>query len=501
MLQPIKIQSLPGIKRDGTKLEGDNYIDGQWCRFQRGRPRKIGGYQSVTSGVPELARGMSSFSQDGNNFLHIGQQSTLQQFVVNSNGNLVSNADRTPVGFPVLIDNLWQFDVFYESVGPSNQLIAHAAPNLSDIDSSVTGSIYIGTVDGAAVLTASPVRGVSGGIVALGPYLFSFGSDGRIGFSGVNDPLTVTDAFVTPQKIVKGLPLRGAGTGPAGIFWSLDSLLRATFVGGIPLWQFDTLSSQSSILSSQSVIEYDGIYYWMGVDRMLMFNGVVRDIPNAMNINWFFDNLNPTQSQKVFAYKVPRFGEIWWCYPRGNATECTHAVIYNVREETWYDTQLPDEGRTAGVYAKVYRKPFMVDNTLTATPGYTLWQHETGTDKIEMSNVQPIPSHYETAEISMLTGEQAQDKSLRVARIEPDFVQSGPMTVTVKGRSNARASIQGGEVFTFQDTAATPTDQTVKTKEVRRLMSFRFESNVAGGDYEAGETLAHIEPADGRIET
>ena len=101
-------------------------------------------------------------------------------------------------------------------------------------------------------------------------------------------------------------------------------------------------------MSSQCVIEYDGIYYWCGVDRFLMFNGVVREVPNSLNLNWFYDNLNFNQRQKVFAVKVPRWGEIWWCYPRGNATECTHAVIYNVRENTWYDCELPNDGRSAG---------------------------------------------------------------------------------------------------------------------------------------------------------
>lgn len=500
--QPVRIQSLPGIKRDGTRLEGEHYIDGQWCRFQRGRPRKMGGYQGVTSTVPEQARGMDSFSTDGLNYLHVGQQSTLQQYTVNNNGNLNSNADRTPGGFAVSIDNLWQFDVFFEQVGVTNQIIAHAGQNLSEIDSSVQTPVYFGDVTLATPL-ASTGKSVSGGAVSLSPYLFVYGSDGLLSYSPVNDPQGVyTDAFITPQKIVKGLPLRGAGTGPAGIFWSLDSVIRATFVGGAPVWIFDTLTSQTSILSSQGVIEYDGIYYWLGVDRMLLFNGVVKDIPNSMNVNWFFDNLNFRQRQKVFAFKVPRFSEIWWCYPRGNATECTHAIIYNVMEQSWYDTRLPDGGRTAGIYAKVYEKPFMIDNDVNIiTSAYTLWQHETGTDKILQSNVQPVPSFFETAEISLLTTEQAQDKALHVARIEPDFVQTGDMTVTVQGRINARAPIIAGETFTFPDVATTGTEETVKVKEVKRLMSFRFESNVAGGDYEMGEPIAHIEPADSRIES
>ena len=456
----------------------------------------------MTGSVPELARGISSFSQDGLNYLHIGQQSSLQQYSVNNNGNLSGNADRTPAGFTAQANNLWQFDVFLEQVGPTNQLIAHPGQNLAEIDSSVETPIFFGEVSASTILTDTGVRSVSGGIVSLGPYLFSFGNAGQIGFSGVNDPTTVTDAFITPQKIVKGLPLRGAGTGPAGLFWSLDSLLRATFVGGTVIWQFDTLSSESSILSSQSVIEYDGIYYWAGVDRFLMFNGVVRDVPNPLNTNWFYDNLNFRQRQKVFAYKVPRFGEIWWCYPRGNATECTHAVIYNVKEQTWYDTELPDDGRTAGIYAKVYEKPFMVDNTLTVNPGgYSIWQHETGTDRIEQSDVQPVPSFFETAEITLLTGEQAMNKSIHVGRIEPDFVQSGDMTVTVQGRVNARAPLLAGETFTFNDSATNGSEETIPVKEVQRLMSFKFESNVAGGDYEMGEPLAHVEPADGRVQS
>jgi hypothetical protein len=135
---------------------------------------------------------------------------------------------------------------------------------------------------------------------------------------------------VASGKIVQGLPVRGGSNAPSGLFWSLDSLVRVSFIGGTgtppQYWRYDIISSQSSILSSQSAIEYDGVYYWCGIDRFLMYNGVVREVPNELNINYFFDGLNEEQSNKVFAYKVPRYGEIWWCYPRGSATECTHAV-------------------------------------------------------------------------------------------------------------------------------------------------------------------------------
>lgn len=498
--KPIVLRSLAGIKRDGTEFEGDYYTDGQWVRFQRGLPRKIGGYQGVTSTLPEKVYGMSSYSANGTQYIHLGGATTLTQVQANSTGIFTGQNDRTPAGLVNSTENLWQFDVMFDSVGTNiNYLIAHAAPNLLDISSTTEREIWYGQIDGTGALTDTGQASESGGIVVLAPYLLSFGNNGHVAISAPNDPTAnATEAWVTGQKIVRGMPLRGGGQGPSGIFWSLDSVVRATFVGDTPVFAFDTISSESSILSSQSVVEYDGVYFWAGVDRFLMFNGVVREVPNQLNLNYFYDNINYAYAQKIFAFKVPRWGEIWWCYPRGNATECTHAVIFNVRENTWYDTQLPGTGRSAGLYAKVYRKPFTTDVTDSGS-GFTLWQNETGVDAINGSSVQPIPSHFQTADISMLTSEQAMNKSLHCARIEPDFVQVGPMTVTVTGRANARAPEQTGEIFTFPATATNASEQIVDVKEVRRLMKFKFTSNVANGDYQMGQCIAHIAPADGRV--
>ena len=52
----VQIKSLPGIKRDGTKFEGDQYVDGQWVRFQRALPRKIGGYRSINKFLSGIVR-------------------------------------------------------------------------------------------------------------------------------------------------------------------------------------------------------------------------------------------------------------------------------------------------------------------------------------------------------------------------------------------------------------------------------------------------------------
>ncbi len=62
-IQTAVLKSTPGIKRDGTKFEGDSYTDGQWVRFQRGLPRKMGGYKTTQKFLQEISRGFSTFTQ------------------------------------------------------------------------------------------------------------------------------------------------------------------------------------------------------------------------------------------------------------------------------------------------------------------------------------------------------------------------------------------------------------------------------------------------------
>lgn len=503
----ITLTTKPGIKRDGTVFEGDYYVDGQWVRFQRGLPRKIGGYKATARYLPEACRGLNTYTQNQYIYCHSGSESYLQRVTLDANGNASVLVDRTPSGFVSKPNNEWMFDVMYSSVSLDNSLIAHVTNDNDNIASTEPGYIYTGHVTGTGALTqvtVPPNAKANGGIVVLHPYLFYYGEDGLVGWSMPGDPTALTGsgagvARVTGQKVVKGMPLRaGAGSAPAGLFWSYDSLIRVSFTGGATVFQFDTISTETSIISKNSPIEYDGIYYWCGVDRFLMFNGVVREVPNTMNLNWFFDNLNQTQREKVFALKVPRYGEIWWCFPFGTATECTHAVIYNVRENTWYDTILPANGRTAASFSQLYAAPIMSDATESST-GWELWRHEYGLDSVDELDVQPIRSYFETCDLSLAVMNNT-NRKLKINAIEPDFVQKGDMQVTITGRTNARAPTVDSNTVTFpEDAIHQPDKQVVFMKEQRRELRVRFESNTLGGDYQMGQVLMHIEPGDGTV--
>ena len=577
----IALRIPPGIQRDGTQFDSIIYVDGKWMRFQRGRPRKMGGYKGVFLDATGISRGMAMTAIGGFNYVVSGFSDNLEQWITDSDDGVGSGPYAyTLSDFTSSPNNVWQFDVAYDATGGNtNNLIAHPGQNLKHITSTVdtpvlrgvfpgnSGSLTMSkvgvftaaaTTNGTITLTlaASDVRvgagqvisgtgiplgttvlsiigtaitmsaaatgsasitatfdnniAVSGGCVVLHPYLFVYGNNGLIQNSSAGDfsNWVAADAnanSVATGKILKGLPIRGGSTSPSGLFWAADALIRVSFApssaGGVNYyWTYDLVSSQTSVMSSSGIIEYDGIFYWAGVDRFLSYNGVVQEIPNTVNQNYFFDNLNLNQRQKVWATKVPRYGEIWWFYPKGDAIECTDAIIYNVREQTWYDAgQALGARRSAGVFSEIFPKPIWAGNEANSEGKYTLWQHESGVDEVYLTNVNAVQSYFETANLGTLGGlvgssDQPGDNLwTRIERVEPDFIQVGDMTVTVTGRGYAEDVNVESPPFPFK-----PTTLKVDMREQRREMRLRFESNVYNGDYQTGKILLSLTTGDVR---
>lgn len=690
----------PGIKRDGTIFESREFSDGEWCRFQRGTPRKMGGYRELFATFTGIPRGMIANSFNGVNYIFVGNQYGLEVFTTGTTFGvgsgpltvnilpgyapftLVSNTTSTfviagdvtaafPAAMTVIFDDdittattvvsatygapnttvtvtassiagtpttvslydvtftpdpnlLWQFDLQYSPAGGSLQVLAHPGRNLANIDNAIqtqvlTGGLlpdslnewnFYGLADtGGQNPTYRPIE-VDGGVCVLYPYTFVYGSDGFIANNHVDtnttlalyNTQTITDwngptsnqVNMASSKVVKGIPVRGGTNSPSGLFWATDSLIRVSFTGTTPLyWRYDIISSQISTISSSCFVEMDGIFYWMGVDRFYQYNGAVSVLPNDKNVNWLFDNLNFVQRQKVWATKVPRYNEIWFFYPRGDATECTDAIIFNVKDKTWYDAgSAPGSRRSCGYTTEVFPTPiwagwedlntfsvpfevideppsesppnnnqvyingdvtatfgagdyisltntgspvvykiltsvFMFTSAITATNpegvtlitveenfdpiqvagdyiyyiegGYPLWQHEFGTNAITFNQEFAITSSITTCDISWVGGIPSQDsptgvnRRMHLRRIEPDFVQSGTMAMTILGRKFARGDTETSGPFYF-DPDTGKIDLRVEHREVR----LKFESNVLDGNFEMGRLLITAEYGDER---
>lgn len=662
----VALQIGPGIQRDGTLFAASTYVDGQWVRFQYGRPRKIAGYNGAFLNASGVSRGMIMSADNGINYVISGYNNGLERWTtdndnavgfgptpiepvgsistisITNQGSAYTNGTYTSVpvasasgsgalatvvvssnlvfsvtitnggsdyvhnasvtisaatiggtgsGFAGYIDNLtsyapnsktlWQMDIGYDALGNGqNNLIAHPGENLNDISSntntrpifgpftgttmtpvgvftavgtttntstSVTFTTTIAAIGagvavtgtgiqaGTTVVSAASVAGVwtavlslpatasgtvtltfdnnisvSGGIVMLFPYLFAYGSNGLIQNCAAGDFSNWTSADsnsnnVSSTKVVKGLPVRGGTTSPAGLFWTLDSVVRVTYapttVGTQTFyWKYDLITQQSSIMSSQCVIEYDGIFFWVGTDRFLMYDGIVKEVENKYNNNYFFDNLNYAQRQKVWVSKVPRWGEIWWFFPSGDSTECNDAVVFNVRERVWYDAGMAlGARRSAGVFSEVFLRPIWGGTEQNTAGKYTLWQHEKGNNEIYTNQVNAIDSFIETNVIGSTIGlvgtvQQPGDNVwTRIERIEPDFVQVGDMEMIVTGKSYADDVDDPSDPYVFS-----PETLKIDMKEQRREMRLRFRSNTQNGDYFMGRIMISIDTGDVR---
>jgi hypothetical protein len=554
----FSIDTEPGIQRDGTYFDKNFYSDGQWVRFQRGRPRKMLGYRSITNSLKGISRGLYVNSEDGLNKIYNGHSDGIQTLNVDNNGigagitdftfggqitaldgtslvggsgygpgtytavsltggsgysataTIVVNgsgvvtsvtlvvggqyyvvgdvlsAARADLGggsgteFSIAVStvddeftpsdlNLWQFDTMFDSQGVgASLLLGHPGQNLQQIDSTTNTAVLAGLASGVTTplrdtsgsAPTGDIVSVSGGVVVLHPYVFVYGDNGLIKNCSAGNPFDWNSADsnetnVAATKVVKGLPIRGGSNSPAGLFWALDSLIRVSLApqtlgsagtadfGATIYWKYDIISSQTSILSSQCVIEYDGLYFWIGVDRFLLYNGVVKEVPNNMNQNYFFDNLNYAAREKVYATKVPRYGEIWWFYPRGQATECTDAIVYNVRENTWYDAgQALGARRSAGYFSQVFRFPINAGTELTVEEAIFSASIDTtnASADIEMAETNLIAVNQVVNSASVPTG-------TTVIAIAPS-VTPGNITVTLS--ANATATLTETASFNTQ---------------------------------------------------
>ena len=689
----------PGIKRDGTVFQADEFTDGVWCRFQRGDAKKIGGFRTLFTSLVGIYRGLFSQPNNGINYVFAGNSKELDVFTTGitygegsgpfaanmllgtTYATVISNTTTTftvkgdvttlyPATTQVIFAQstsptiytvstsvfggtntvvtfspsfggtatkawvansiftpdpstgpyrlLWQFDAQFSPQGGQLQVITHPGYNLENIDNGVPSQVLVGNVTPDANNnwnftglsdsegqnpTYAPIS-VDGGVCVLYPFIFVYGSHGYIANNNVSTTYNSQNFYdwngalanqtnVASSKIVKGMPVRGGTNAPSGLFWATDSLIRVSFIGSAPLyWRYDIVSSQISIMSSSSIVDMDGVYWWMGVDRFYMYNGQVSVVPNDKNVNWLFNNLNYSQRQKVWATKVPRYNEIWFFYPRGTATECTDAIIYNVKDKLWYDAgSAVGAQRSCGYtteifptpiwadwnYRPVFTKPYVVItnpaslaapaanqiylsgdvtptfapgsyltftptnsfnssykitasthifNSTIGTPGVTLvtcnrtfspsapagtlaymvnggfniWQHEFGQNQTGLTDEVAVYSSVTTSDISWLTGSPSQDtrqginRRMHLRRFEPNFLQTGTMSLTILGRKFAGGQYEedSGPYYFNQETGK------IDLRVEHRLVRLKFVSNEIDGNYEMGRNLITCEFGDER---
>lgn len=512
----------PGIDRDGTLFDSENYIDGLWVRFYRNKPRKIGGYKMALAGTTAIMRAISvaplSLTADlavtlgdtieNQNIVFIGRAASFTMTTIDQNLNTTPEVNRTPMSLPVSVNNTWDIDYYTqaeEMSAPTNYVLAHLNPNNNNINGNVEGAVYYGITNDPTLLTELNANAVaSGGVIVVNDYVVVYGNEGVIRWSDPTDLTNWPDVnfqAITNSKLLKAYVTRGGGT-PTALFWSTNALIRAAHDVAEELWNIDVIEDTISVLGANTVVKYNSVFYWVGTDQFYYYNGVVQELENTLSKQTFFKDLNLNQRTKAWGMVIPLWNEIWWTVPTGNSTECDHTYIYNYKVNTWYDTPL---NRSCGFPPILFKYPLMASSVTVADlshnppPGeppaqvYSLWAHEFGTDQVMFQQNLAILSYFETNITTLFENSPTDDYQVRTRRIEPDFVRTGQLQIEVRGWAFAASIPITSDILLFNEG-----DSKVDSSFMSRLSSYKFSSNQAGGDYQAGKIILDFVPGDQR---
>jgi hypothetical protein len=551
--QVFPITFKPGILRDGSPFQGEYCTNGQWTRFFKGFPQNIGGMTALKTTVPlEKAQATCIYvDQEAENppNIFIGLSTRCQtegQYFVLTLFNSQNGTWTPPPPNNTILGANWQIiPIIFQNGQVAKKSILCVPRMIASITSKTPCPEIWNYCDNSWVkvttLSDNPTNytkllaELTGGVLFVNPYLFVYGNNGLVRWSKSKGQLAFTAAQpfkfdllkysinISTDKVICAAGIRGGTANPSVLFWTLSSVIRLTNQGTINSNDGDDISfkkeiitNDSSILSSNCVVEYDGIFYWPGTGRFFTYNGVVLPLENNLNRQTFFATLDMKKRQLVFGVKNIVKDEIWWFYPEKGKPEdvgCTRVVIYNVIDNNWYDTAIK---RDCGYFDNVSGNMYTVGKNLVPYDGDQknyIWQHETGTDQINnnypsdnplIPTIKAIPSYFTTPIISYASFnnfKQASgiDRWMQIKRIEPNFAftADAKMTITFNSQVYPLSPVISSEPLPI-NTNNPDLPARIEFMFQGRNINFTFKSEGLGSGYQMSQTFVMADVGDGR---
>lgn len=544
----------PGITRDGTPFDSQTYVDGEWVRFYKRKPKKMGGYENIANDYDKIIRTIESFHIENTKYFVCGTVSEVFISELNVDGKCLSRIPITPEDFVLNDSNVWTFDfVFcdrYESsiasgkstpignTGKKNYLIAHVVPSMGKESNTIPGQLYYWEISKDNISKKTKLQPIidyqsqiktevlkvtcTGSITVIGSYIFAFGNNGEIRWNNgqninawcINKPpknnSDTSDNKVSTlgggatvfgdENFLCAFPSR-SGNSLGGLFWSRTSVVSASLV---PIdtssatnanFSFSCASTLSTCLSKTSICTVEPVFYWVGINTFYTHNGSVSEVVNETNKLFFFENLNKKQLSKIYSFVNLRYHEWWILFPKGDSTECNHAIIHNYEYQCWYDT--PIERAASIRYNNVMFEPVLTSsvsaNSLSKTSkdSFPIYLHEKGVDHVDYGNASKAINSSITACISKPLGNDIASKSITLKRIIYDIKQSKDMSCTIFTSAYPR---------TVPDERKLQVAGNLETSTLNiegTIVNVKFTSNAIGGDYHFGNTLLECSVNDG----
>ena len=261
------------------------------------------------------------------------------------------------------------------------------------------------------------------------------------------------------------------------------SLHSMRFVGPPFVFNFSTISTDTSMISPNAAVNARGSVFFMDEGGFFVYNGSVQPLPCSVK-DYVFSNLNIGQAFKVFAAENSAHSEVTWFYPIGTGnTEITNYVTYNYEENLWSIGTL-----TRGAWFDSGLGNFpLASSVITDTDQNYLYEHEKGFDDDGL----PLTAYVESGDLEIGDG----NAFMFMTGIIPDFSFKGTdpsVDMTIKGRDYP---LQDTSTLATTTITANTTESHIRARS--RHPVIRVESNGEGYGWRLG-TLRIDVRQDGR---
>ena len=309
------------------------------------------------------------------------------------------------------------------------------------------------------VLGADPIVG-SARTGSVDPLLIAFSSQESVTDWEPTATNTAGDIRLSSgSQIVGGLRAR-----QEILIWTDTSLYSMQFIGAPFTFGVNLINENVGMISPNGAINAPDGIYWMARDGFYKYTGSVQRVSCSV-LNYVLDDLNTTQSFKIFSFSNKEFNEVGWFYCSGSSNDIDRYVVYNYLENVWSIGEL---SRTAWLDEGIFNNPLATHGSENSS---ILYNQEDGSD----ADGSPMDNVFiESGDIDIDEGNQFGF----ISRIIPDVKFFGSTPTTGQINYVLKTRNYPGESLTVNSTnnVTSTTDQNFVRARARQMV-FRVQSD------------------------
>jgi hypothetical protein len=276
------------------------------------------------------------------------------------------------------------------------------------------------------------------------------------------------------------------------LIWTDTALHGMQYVGAPYSFGFSQLGSNCGAVGPKSIVDVNGVAYWMGRGSFFVYDGTVKKMACTVQ-DFVFQDINYAQHFLVECAVNSNFNEVTWFYASSESSYVDRFVAYNYLENVWTTGTM---ARTAWQDQGVLETPVACEYSATTNSGTTpvvyglvdgsssIYAQEVGVD----ADGQPIASYITSGYFDIGDGDQV----MFVKRLIPDFkYQTGDIVFNVLTRNYPSSNAEPSSRDPY---LVTPTTEKVDTRIRGRQVSIGLENDSLGGNWRFGTLRVDLQP-------